>query len=210
MPQDDQPTTFGYLDVASLAADGPAAAEGGPWVGGYLLVSGRGRPLEFHCTAPVTASHAQRILYGRSLRPFLMGEHLGATLVGAAKLRPDVLLIADADAAGAGRAGDTPVVLLPSAAGDPGDRGHSPASPPPAEPPLPGLAVDCWFLPRRASPTGGPLPTDTERVAAGLRELAESVDLAEPFDRIREAIAEAHRAAGASTTAEDTPHRDAA
>lgn len=33
--------------------------------GGYLVLNQVGRPLEFHCTAPVKPNRAQEILYGR-------------------------------------------------------------------------------------------------------------------------------------------------
>jgi hypothetical protein len=49
--------------------------------GGYLLLNETGRPLEFHCTAPVKPNRAQQILYGPTLKPFLYGEQIGATLV---------------------------------------------------------------------------------------------------------------------------------
>ena len=38
-------------------------------IGGYLILNLGGRPLEFHCTAPVRANRAQQILYGVSLKP---------------------------------------------------------------------------------------------------------------------------------------------
>ncbi|MBT3890128.1 MAG: hypothetical protein HOF72_05845 [Planctomycetaceae bacterium] len=50
-------------------------------IGGYLILNLGGRPLEFHCTAPVRANRAQQILYGVSLKPFLYGELVGRSLV---------------------------------------------------------------------------------------------------------------------------------
>ena len=35
--------------------------------GGYLLLNHGGRPLEFHCTAPIKPNRAQEILYGPTL-----------------------------------------------------------------------------------------------------------------------------------------------
>ena len=40
-----------------------------------------GRPLEFHCTAPIKPNRAQEILYGPTLEPFLYGEQIGQTLL---------------------------------------------------------------------------------------------------------------------------------
>ena len=50
-------------------------------IGGYLILNLGGRPLEFHCTAPVRANRAQQILYGVSLKPFLYGELVGRSLI---------------------------------------------------------------------------------------------------------------------------------
>src|SRR4051812_642677 len=63
------------------------------YFGGYLIVSVLGRPIEFHCTAPVRPSRAQRILYGPTLEPFLLGEQIAGTLLQAAKLTPSLILV---------------------------------------------------------------------------------------------------------------------
>jgi len=39
--------------------------------GGYLVLTAAGRPLEFHCTAPIKPNRAQEILYGPTLHAFL-------------------------------------------------------------------------------------------------------------------------------------------
>ena len=60
-------------------------------LGGYLLLNAAGRPLEFHCTAPVKPNRTQEILYGPTLKPFLCGEQIGQTLLGKSKLNPAVI-----------------------------------------------------------------------------------------------------------------------
>ena len=50
--------------------------------GGYLILNLAGRPLEFHCTAPIKPNRAQEILYGPTLESFLYGEQIGQTLIG--------------------------------------------------------------------------------------------------------------------------------
>ena len=57
-------------------------------IGGYLVLNTNGRPLEFHCTAPVRANRAQEILYGPTLEPFLFGEQIGQALMTNAKRSP--------------------------------------------------------------------------------------------------------------------------
>ena len=37
--------------------------------GGLLILDSGGRPLEFHCTAPVKTNRAQEILFGPMLEP---------------------------------------------------------------------------------------------------------------------------------------------
>ena len=56
--------------------------------GGYLVLNLAGRPLEFHCTAPIKPNRAQQILYGPTLESFLYGEQIGSTLLGHAKTVP--------------------------------------------------------------------------------------------------------------------------
>ncbi len=56
--------------------------------GGYLVLNTAGRPLEFHCTAPIKPSRAQKILYGPTLEPYLYGEQIGQTLIGQAEVEP--------------------------------------------------------------------------------------------------------------------------
>ncbi len=61
--------------------------------GGYLLLNTAGRPLEFHCTAPVKPNRAQQILFGATLEPYLYGEHIGATLINKSQLVPMVVFV---------------------------------------------------------------------------------------------------------------------
>ena len=56
--------------------------------GGYLILNALGRPLEFHCTAPVRPNRAQEILYGPTLEPYLCGERIGQTLLSKSKVLP--------------------------------------------------------------------------------------------------------------------------
>ena len=51
-------------------------------LGGYLLLNAAGRPLEFHCTAPVKPNRAQEILYGPTLRPYLVRRADWANFAG--------------------------------------------------------------------------------------------------------------------------------
>jgi hypothetical protein len=81
-------------------------------IGGYLLLNAAGRPLEFHCTAPVKANRTQEILYGPTLKPYLYGEQIGQTLLAKSKLTP-IVVCTDSDPVLSVREfTEIPVVLL--------------------------------------------------------------------------------------------------
>lgn len=164
--------------------------------GGYLVLNGMGRPLEFHCTAPVKANRAQEILYGPTLRPYLYGEQIGRTLFEQSKTIPFVVLTDSEPMLSVGEFIPPPVALVaPDAceqspdAADPRDpilrtdAGHAAAGPH-----LEARTIGQRQLAVEAgrTPLGGQLVEDLQRIAA-------SWDLAEPFDRIRAAIDEARR-----------------
>ncbi|MCR4415700.1 MAG: hypothetical protein NUV77_25080, partial [Thermoguttaceae bacterium] len=167
--------------------------------GGYLVLNPAGRPLEFHCTTPIKPTRAQQILYGPTLEPYLFGEQIGLTLVTKATAeplvvctdRPAVLAMREhvrvpvtlvlppdgtacdepAGAAGSGEAGRW--LRLDTAHG--GDR----------------LVSFVFGRNRLAVPMAA--EPDRELIVQRLAVCAEAFDLAEPFQRIREAIAEARR-----------------
>ena len=189
--QDEQPEpAFGYLSVLELAEHG--------FFGGYLIISDWGRPLEFHCTAPVRPTRAQQILYGPSLRPYLLGEQIGATLLAKAKLTSQVILT-----------DQIATLCLRSCAGVPMARviggSHTPNQ---ANAAADSVASDAVVAPPaiHITPPDGrvrvgacelELPSayhaDGEQLVALVAPLVAHVDLAEPFDRIHEAIREAQR-----------------
>ena len=55
-------------------------------IGGFLVLNLVGRPVEFHCTAPVRPNRAQEILFGSTLEGFVCGEQIATALVGKTKL----------------------------------------------------------------------------------------------------------------------------
>ncbi|MEZ6126251.1 MAG: hypothetical protein R3C49_24250 [Planctomycetaceae bacterium] len=71
--------------------------EGRGYVGGLLITSQIGRPLEFQCTTPVRPDRTQEILYGKTLRPWLLGELIGRTLLDRVSIKPDFILTGDSD-----------------------------------------------------------------------------------------------------------------
>jgi hypothetical protein len=167
--------------------------------GGYLILNMAGRPLEFHCTAPIKPNRAQEILYGPTLESFLYGEQIGGTLIGHGSSTPLVICTDRAQALTAREQVSTPLVLvLPPewsgenesehvATGAAGrffriDAAHR------------GPRLVTFQLGRNRLAVPELAQEDRRLVGERLAELAESFDLAEPFQRIRDAIEEAQQA----------------
>jgi len=180
---------LGFLTVLDHAKHG--------LFGGYLILNSSGRPVEFHCTAPIRPNRAQQILYGPTLESFLYGEQIGGTLLS--KAGSEVTLVCtDCLAAMAVREHvDVPVALI------------VPDNPPASDSPREFRRID----PTHSAGANSGIPhlvtfelgrnrlavnEETDEVcaiSACLAEMPESFDLAEPFARIREAIEEARQAA---------------
>jgi hypothetical protein len=160
---------FGYMTVVEDPEYG--------YFGGYLIVCHAGRPLEFHCTAPVRPSRAQVILYGGTLRPYLLGEQIGGTLFRKAKLTPQ-LLIADCPELICFATGHEVLLTVMSPSAN-------------ADPPRDESTVFSLNGYRFEVTRGG--RAECELVERLLGILAVSIDPSEPFERIRLAISEAGR-----------------
>ena len=149
--------------------------EGQGWIGGYLVVNASARPLEFHCTAPVKPNRAQEILYGPTLGCYLMGEQIAAALVNKSS-SPPLAVITDVEPVLAVRSQiDMPVVLLLNHASIETSAASS------------LLQFD---LAGRRVAVSDEYAADRDRLLVGFPTLAQNFDLAEPLDRIREAITE--------------------
>ena len=83
---------FGFYSVMEIETIG--------YCGGYLVLNEIGRPLEFHCTLPVKPGRSQEILYGSTLRNFLICEHIGPSLIKKAKNRAGLILVNQEEALG--------------------------------------------------------------------------------------------------------------
>jgi hypothetical protein len=165
-PQIPPPATIGFLTVVEHADPG--------LFGGYLVLNAAGRPLEFHCTAPVKPNRAQEILFGATLAPYLEGELIAAALLSRAK-SPPLVVCTDRSAVLAVRPTVEFPIVLALEEGIPIPPGLSPL----------GLGV------HRAASSHEDRITIEETCAT----LLASLDLLEPFSRIREAIDEARTSA---------------
>lgn len=163
-------------------------------IGGYLLLNPAGRPLEFHCTAPVKPNRAQEILYGPTLRPYLFGEQIGKTLVDQSKTAPLAVFTDCEDILATREHIETPMAMVTHS----NEGGRPPDNDRPAELDLSaghrsGLIVFAVGEHHLAVPPG--CEADRDAIIGRLTSLALTLDLVEPFGRIRAAIDEAQKAA---------------
>ena len=178
------PAVIGFLTVVQDSQD--------HLIGGYLVLNSSGRPLEFHCTAPVRPNRAQTILYGPTLKPYLYGEQIGSTLIEKAGTKASVVLT-DLRAAMTVRGHiGLPVALVCGAAEGAVMEG------PVMEGAVAGSDDGLFQQSLRTMVIGEATlaidaqhPEDLARTEAALTGLASPLDLLEPFDRIRKAIGEA-------------------
>jgi hypothetical protein len=160
------------------------AIENADWgiVGGYLVLNAAGRPLEFHCTAPLKPTRAQQILYGATLQPYLYGEQIGQALLTKSKLTPLVVCTDSEPVLAARDFVQFPMVLVlpPEATAAHASAAH-------------GSPV--FALGKSQVSTAAHYSGDQQLVRDTWPGQADCLDLFEPFTRIREALDEAQRTA---------------
>ncbi len=183
-------------------------------VGGFLVLNLLGRPIEFHCTAPVKANRAQEILYGNTLKPYLFGEQIGQVLIRRCKSETAAILTDTTEILAVQDFVDLPVVFVPSVAEEAEwETGHRQDQPENILPlfqnraakhkfallkSVPGLSVARW---KEADVGGSPiwipegLAKNFDEMTERLAVWAKTIDYAEPFSRIRLALEEAQKAA---------------
>lgn len=156
--------------------------------GGLLLLNLQGRPVEFHCTAPLKANRAQEILYGSTLESYLYGEAIGRALLAKASTEPQFVCVDQGAALALRECCDPPVTLVvpqpePGASSEPlfrVDSAHAASS-------------RIFNLGRNRAAVHRRFADDEAAVATRAAGLPEHFDLLEPFARIRGAIEEAQR-----------------
>jgi len=165
--------TIGFLTIVDRDEQG--------YFGGYLILNSRGRPIEFHCTAPVKPNKAQEILYGSSLKPYVYGEQIGQTLISKAKEKPLFVCTDMAATLDARQFVKTPLLLLLVENTTDIDEIPKPEN---------RFQVSEYELAFADS-----FAKDKQVVTSQWQPHAERLDLHEPFERIREAMNEAQRSA---------------
>jgi len=168
-------SAFGFLTVLEDPQHG--------FFGGYLVLSDLGRPLEFHCSTPVLPNEAQKILYGASLRPYVLGEIIGQTLVAKGQLAVQAVVTDLEEMLSLALFREETVVCL-----TPNEVDSEAAPSENSQPTFPELTMGNYRLIGTSTCTWQP-----EALRKSLAPLCSHVDLSEPFQRIREAICEAQR-----------------
>ncbi len=163
---------IGFCTVRSHAEHG--------YFGGYLILNSHARPLEFHCTLPVKPSRAQEILYGATLADFVCGEQIARALTSKAKLAPQIIVTDCAAVLGLAHVSDLCVAYLPT------DDVH--ANIPETDK---SRLKTIKLGDQPAMILRDQLQTET-RIGQLWNELDVNIDLSEPFQRIAEALLEAH------------------
>jgi hypothetical protein len=133
------------------------------YVGGYLVTNGWGRPLEFRLSTAVQPNRVQQILYAGTLRAYICADLIGKTLVDKAGVAAQLLVTDTEPVLELRPRVEVPVVWVGGGDVDSG----------------------LGFHPR--------FPSDAAAVRELLAGLDGTIDLAEPFARIREAISEARK-----------------
>lgn len=170
-PTKNSPESIGFLTVLNIEESG--------WIGGYLLLNLAGRPLEFCCTAPVQPDRAQEVLYGPTLIPFLVGEHIAPAILQQTKLAPTITVTNVSEALAARGTIDQPVLYLV----DEEEEANK-------------ATQDGIFLLDDYTLQHHHKHSPDRQIAEEVWQSAhEQFGLIEPFDRIHDAIAEAQRAA---------------
>ncbi len=161
--------------------------EASGYLGGYLVTNPWGRPLEFRLSTAVQPNRVQQILYAGTLVPYICADLIGKTLVEKASA-PVCLVLTDTEAALDLRLSlDVPVALVELDRQD--HNGEMPAEAPAES----GLRIG------RASVRVHPrFLGDRTAVQEVLDRLTGTLDPAEPFVRIREAVGEARKLGVAS------------
>jgi hypothetical protein len=148
------------------------------YIGGYLLTNGWGRPLEFRLTSAVQPNRVQAALYGDTLIEYVHGELIGKTLIEKSSTPPALVVTDTPMAMTARNFVSMPVIAVTSESDQP--------------PPFGTVIVrharcrGVILLPEKHI-------ADQSRIEQHLAQVDSSVDLLEPFLRIREAMAEARK-----------------
>jgi len=178
------------------------------YVGGLLVTTHNGRPLEFQCTVPVKPNATQEILYGPTLEPFILGELIGGTLLDKAGIKPHLILTDRLQILELRNHTQSPVAYVSA-----GATGGKAATPPIPQPVASAESIAAAVhqaqqvaevqpeagnggevrLGRQWIRFHGSHAGDAQTVQQESHHIPADADLCEPFERVREALLETLR-----------------
>lgn len=161
--------SFGFLTVVELPTLGHC--------GGLLIVSKIGRPIEFHCTAPVGSNRAQEIMYGKTYTGFLFSDQIGMALVDKAKHQPTVFVTDCAEILPITELMDHPLILAEAKN---------------EKTPFDGRGLTSFEIDDQTIYCANARVDQVAMIRQATESFAQILPLDEPFERIRQAIEEAH------------------
>lgn len=163
------PWTYGFLSVVEIPSAGHC--------GGLLIVSQIGRPIEFHCTAPVATNRAQEIMYGQTYTGFICADQIGMSLVDKTKNQPTLFLTDCADALPLSELIDSPLVLVENSN---------------VANPFDGQGLKKFTVKDHVAFCVNAQQDQLDSIEQCVKSFTRSLPIEEPFERIRQAIEEAH------------------
>jgi hypothetical protein len=143
-------------------------------IGGLLITNQNGRPLEFQCTTPVRPNRTQEILFGETLRPWLLAELIGGTLLERVGIKPGLVITGNPHLLELRNHTSVPVAVAEDADQKQGD--------------VPTLRLGNSQLRFHDSHAA-----DARELSSRKHLIPDSANLHEPLERVREALAETVR-----------------
>lgn len=161
------PLRLGFMETMEV--------DGRGHIGGLLITNQNGRPLEFQCTTPVKPNRTQEILFGETLRPWLLGELIGCTLLDRVSIKPSIIITSDPGLLELRNHINIPVACANDAKLRVTEQGGE-------------IRIGGSILRFHESHE-----IDAEMLSKQKHLLPDSADLTEPLERVREALAETVR-----------------
>ncbi len=176
------PSKFGFLCCCQQTTEGG-------YIGGMLITTETGLPLEFRCTSPLKPTAAQRILYGGTLEPHVRANLISDALLKACSNKPEVILTDHESVLALQPEVEIPIVYVRREEGGiqltSGD-GSSPQNQNVVQPLAEGVAAVIVTVHKDSA------QLLRDRITV-LTSLTESIDLMEPFERVHKALDEVQR-----------------
>lgn len=90
LPEDIQEKVLAFLDIAIFE-------EGAAMRGGCLVTDIQTHPLEFRVSGAIRPTSLQKILYGKTMHAYICKDLVGLPVIRALEIRPDFVLVRDAE-----------------------------------------------------------------------------------------------------------------